>query len=65
MIISDQIRNHFSMNIEDEIITNIRLTSLAMLDSNSKKLSLILLGEIKEEYLQLNQVLYKYQAKRR
>ena len=53
------------MNIEDEIITNIRLTSLAMLDSNSKKLSLILLGEIKEEYLQLNQVLYKYQAKRR
>ena len=45
------------MNIEDkitnEITANIRLTSLTMLVSK------------KERYLQLNQVLYIHQAKRR
>ena len=57
MNISNLIYNSFyaltGNNIEDEIITNTRLISLTMSDSK------------KEDYLQLNQVLYKHQAKRR
>jgi len=57
MNISDSFHNSFyaltGNNIEDETITNTRLISLTMLVSK------------KERYLQLNQVLYKHQAKRR
>ena len=51
------------MNISDPFHNSIYTlksnNNLPKLDNNSKKMSLILLGEIKEEYLQLNQVLYK------
>jgi len=69
MNISDSFHNSFyaltGNNIEDEIITNTRLISLTMLVSLEELSLASSLAKNKERYLQLNQVLYEHQAKRR
>jgi len=69
MNISDSFHNSFyaltGNNIEDEIITNTRLISLTMLVSLEELSLAFSLAKNKERYPQLNQVLYKHQAKRR